>query len=49
LILQGSIGVLVFSSLLPSEDRGRFRIASVVLFVVRLITGTTQVAKFRAL
>lgn len=49
LILQGSIGALVFSSLLLNEDRGGFRIASVVLFVVWLVAGTTYVAQFRAL
>lgn len=49
LILQGSIGVLVFSSLLFNQDRGGFRIASVVLFVVWIAAGTTYVAQFRAL
>jgi hypothetical protein len=49
LILQGSLGVLIFTSLLLNEDRGGFRIASVVLFVVWLVAGTTYVAQFRAL
>lgn len=49
LILQGSVGVLVFSSLLFNQDRGGFRIASVVLFVVWIAAGTTYVAQFRAL
>jgi len=49
LILQGSIGVLVFSSLLFNQDRGGFRIASVVLFLVWIAAGTTYVAQFRAL
>jgi len=49
LILQGTIGALAFSSLLLNEDRGGWRIASVALFVVWLVAGTTFLAQFRAL
>ena len=49
LILQGTIGALVFTSLLLNEDRGGWRIAAVVLFVVWLVAGATFLAQFRAL
>jgi len=49
LILQGTVGALVFTSLLLNEDRAGWRIASVVLFVVWLVAVANVLVQFRAL